>query len=390
MKYIFSLGRDNKLAKLELVSILHQADFKYSVISESEQFMLLDFQENINGEALVKRLAGTIRIAEVIDEVAGESSIDFAQTNLYLDQKINYAIFGYGKTAQILNTMDKKLKDFFRKFKIRAVEKGHAGDLPTPAEFSSWRLKEGLELICAESDGVIFIARSIAAPDWDAFQVKDEQRPARRFTHGTSFRLAQMMVNILDARLGAVVVDPFCGTGTFLIEGLSKGYEMIGIDNDPALISDAGKNLKWAKQKFNSRNNYELLCADSRSAEFKADGCVFEPYMGPFLKKLPNFEKAKEIMHDLEKFYLKIFDNLARNLANDAKIVCILPYLSSYDGKKVYLSEKFYSSLPFKHTDLKSAYGISMENPIEYTTPSGSRINRQVHIFQGISKDKIK
>lgn len=386
MKYLFALGRDAELAKLEIVSILRQTEFDYELTHEGGTYLIIDLKEKININALIDRLAGTVRIAEVIGEIKDVNDFNFEKSELYLPNKLNYIIQCMDNNSALEEILDSKFKTFCKKFRIKAVSKGGntSEGITSPAAYRSWRLDEGMELLCAQvnNQNIIYIAHSIASPDPDIFQVKDNDRPARKFTHGTSFRLAQIMVNILNTPFTGTVIDPFCGTGTFLIEGMIKGYNMIGIDIEQSLINAAEQNINWAKKKFHLQANCELICEDSTKVDFTADGCVFEPYMGEFLKKAPGIDKAKESMWKLEKFYSLIFANLAKHLTDNAQIVCILPYLATYDGKKVYLSNDFFAKLAFKHVNLEQKYGLKIHNPIEYFTPSGSLINRQVHIFQ--------
>lgn len=389
MKYLFALGRDTDLAKLEIISILKQTEFDYLLEAEGVNYLIVDLKEKINIDALMSRLAGTVRIAEVIGEVAKIDEFDFEKSDLYLPNKLNYLIYSLDGNADIEDELDLAFKQFCRQFKIRAVSKSNDKEIASPDSYRSWRLDEGMELLCAEirnqnGQNIIYIAHSITSPDPDIFQMKDNERSARKFTHGTSFRLAQMMVNILDTPFTETVVDPFCGTGTFLIEGMIKGYNMIGIDIEQSLINASEQNLNWARKKFHLQAECKLICGDSTKENFKADGCVFEPYMGEFLKKAPGVDKAKESMKKLENFYTSIFNNLAKNLKVGAIVVCILPYLTTYDGKKVYLSNEFFAHLPFKHSDLNKDFGLKIKNPIEYFTPSGSLINRQVHILEKI------
>ena len=54
-------------------------------------------------------------------------------------------------------------------------------------------------------------------------------------------RMVRALLNIFAPSDGALVVDPYCGSGTALLEGALLGYHCVGIDMDPicALISRA-------------------------------------------------------------------------------------------------------------------------------------------------------
>ena len=46
-------------------------------------------------------------------------------------------------------------------------------------------------------------------------------------------QIAKSLLNISGARLGARVLDPFCGSGTTLLEGMLNGFEAYGCDLNP-------------------------------------------------------------------------------------------------------------------------------------------------------------
>ncbi|KKQ34271.1 MAG: hypothetical protein US52_C0065G0006 [candidate division WS6 bacterium GW2011_GWA2_37_6] len=401
-KYIFVLGRDQNLAKLEIVSILKQAEFDYEIEIDGANYLVITFKDKLNVNALMQRLAGTVRIAEVFSEPEGvtlqnfdvDLDIDIDKLDIYFPNKFNYTVHSLDDDAKLESEVYQLFKAHFKKYKIKAIKKSFSFSRKIGEDFEFLLVRENdsnnadANTSANANAGKILLARSVAAPDPNIYMEKDNDRPARKFTHGTSFRLAQMMVNILDVPLGKTVIDPFCGTGTFIIEGLLKGYNMIGIDIEQPLIEASKQNLNWAKKRFGFEGKYELIQADSTEVKFNADGCVFEPYMGEFLKKLPNFEKAKKDIEKLEKFYAKFFRNLTKNLnsaseyKNNARIVCILPYYRTNDNRLVHLSDRFFTQLPFKHVDLEKEFGLNLLNPIEYFTPSGSMISRQLHIFE--------
>ena len=62
-----------------------------------------------------------------------------------------------------------------------------------------------------------------------------ERRPSKRpFFHPTAMmpKLARCMVNLARARPGELFLDPFCGTGSILIEAALIGCRVIGLDID--------------------------------------------------------------------------------------------------------------------------------------------------------------
>ncbi len=69
--------------------------------------------------------------------------------------------------------------------------------------------------------------------------------------HPTSLKpkLARLLINLSRAQKGKILLDPFCGTGSVLIEASIMECEAIGIDIDAKMISGSQTNLRFYKQK---------------------------------------------------------------------------------------------------------------------------------------------
>jgi len=191
------------------------------------------------------------------------------------------------------------------------------------------------------------------------------------------------MINILGLKKGKRILDPFCGFGNFLIEGLSKGYNVLGIDKEREKVISSKKNLAWAVSYFKYTNDFTVLHGDSSKLNFSVDGVVFEPYMGPFISKLPNFLRAKSIVDSLNKLYSDLFRNLYSNLKPKTRIVCILPELKTYDNQLLKVSDSVFLNNGFDYLDTsKITNQISIENPIFYAAANDSKINRYIYILE--------
>lgn len=72
------------------------------------------------------------------------------------------------------------------------------------------------------------------------------RRPSKRpFFHPTAIspKLARCMVNLARPKTGEIVLDPFCGTGSTLIEAGLIGCQVIGADIDSKMIKGSLMNL---------------------------------------------------------------------------------------------------------------------------------------------------
>jgi len=84
------------------------------------------------------------------------------------------------------------------------------------------------------------------------------------------------MVNLAHAKAESVLLDPFCGTGTSLIEATFIGCRAVGVDAQKRMILGTKKNLQ-----FYNISPEGLILADSRRIPlFKVDAIVTDPPYG--------------------------------------------------------------------------------------------------------------
>jgi tRNA (guanine10-N2)-dimethyltransferase len=88
--------------------------------------------------------------------------------------------------------------------------------------------------------------------------------PRRRaFFHPSAMpaKLARCMVNLAQPRTGELVMDPFCGTGSFLVEAGLMGCRVLGLDVKRGMVGGSLRNLS-----FYGLGAEGLAVADVRSA----------------------------------------------------------------------------------------------------------------------------
>ena len=80
-------------------------------------------------------------------------------------------------------------------------------------------------------------------------RVKNQVRPKKikKHPHELDWKLTRLMINLIGLKKGETVCDPFCGTGTTLLEAESMGIHAIGLDFDEKMCDIAKENLKANK-----------------------------------------------------------------------------------------------------------------------------------------------
>ena len=118
-----------------------------------------------------------------------------------------------------------------------------------------------------------------------------ERRPRKKpFFHPSAMnaKLARCMVNLAHAKTGAIVLDPFCGTGTTVLEASLIGCKAIGMDVQRRMAVGTRKNL----ESFNTSPE-AIMVADARKPPLThVDAVVTDPPYGKSATTLKSTTKA--------------------------------------------------------------------------------------------------
>lgn len=175
-----------------------------------------------------------------------------------------------------------------------------------------------------------WLGQTAAVSNPDTWVARDRQKPFADHKRGMlAPKVARMLVNLAVGQADTgVVFDPFCGTGTILLEARAMGYPVVGADADQKAIEGTRQNLEWQNQEdpATAAVAFQLMTADAASVKpsnpEEIKFVVTEPFLGrpkPMAEQLPNIIKG------LEKLYWGAFKNWSHWLENGTKIVIILP-----------------------------------------------------------------
>jgi len=123
-----------------------------------------------------------------------------------------------------------------------------------------------------------------------------ERRPRKKpFFHPSAMpaKLARCMINFAHAKAEKTLLDPFCGTGSTLIEAAYIGCDIFGVDAAKRMVLGCRKNLRF----FNI-NADGLFLADARKLPFfKVDCIVTDPPYGRSASTLKS--TTRELVHEV-------------------------------------------------------------------------------------------
>jgi len=352
--YFFILGRIPELSRFELIKFAQKILFqKFQVFAETREFVILETDEEISLEFWQKQLGGIVKCGEIINldcipqgDQMGNFLVDFfsSQKN---SQEIVFALSVYQD-----NTFDpsKKINFNFLKRLAMFVKKSLKSqgrrtsffispDLKTPTGtiLKGQVLIRGSEMIFFSYQNKTLLGATRYIQSIQEEAALDFDRPYHSMERGlTPPKLVKIMLNIAAFSFDSQLLDPFCGSGTFLCQAALMGYRhLIGSDLSPEAIEGAKKNFLWLQQKFQLSSDIDakFFSADAREIDKiissgTIDAIVSEPYLGPRRMLRGNEEMRNEI-DMISHLYLDFFLVAKKILRNNGRIVIVLPIFVS-------------------------------------------------------------
>lgn len=232
MKLLFFLsGEHETLPPAEVLAVLESKGIKYKVIESFEQALIADVGGDIVPDNIQHRLGMTHTICELLGSC--ENSADEI---LALAKRIEAVESSFAVRVR-------RIKKHGESLSAAALEREIGGVI---VENSSARvdLKNPKETIFGIISERFAIGRIIAKVD--RFQYEERRPHKRPYFHPGAIlpRVSRACVNLTRVRAGERFLDPFCGTGGFLIEAGLLGAEVHGCDIDAEAVHGCKKNLE--------------------------------------------------------------------------------------------------------------------------------------------------
>lgn len=345
--YLFALGRANQLCRAELEAVLTKERITFQIIFSSLEILHIATSQSLDDDYLIRTLGGTIKIAEVfgqgftVDRLASQLMEKSGQK-----ERITFGLSAYqGIGFNVLKQWNEEIKEKLEKdgLKARFI-------LPTEGTvLSSVVVKKQtvVEYLIVNELGRLIFAKTVAIQDFEDWNKRDFDRPAPDPKKGMlPPKVARMMMNIgilpiqdRNENVAAIldrkaILDPFCGVGTILAEGLTLGLNVIGSDQSYEAMEKTRKNLAWLTHEYKvSSMKYKVFQGDAthiseRLPRGSIDSIVTEPYLGPVVevgsRKL-EVGKIRNIILGLEKLYLGCFKDWFKILKPTGRVVIALP-----------------------------------------------------------------
>jgi tRNA G10 N-methylase Trm11 len=381
-KLAFVLGSNWLLSIAELLVYIQDRGLAGTLIDHSRHAAIIDVEQRINRDQVIdmqSALGGAYKIGKVIWEydidvplkaypaksVASKEDLKEIRKCPWLrivwpsakGKKIKFGISTYPvidgrfpidfkRFAQGMNDQVKKLliengarrADYFLYNKPdRRIEKRlNIALWPKTIARNALLSPPNAEILAVFSDRKLYIARTNIVYDSMLQQYRDESRPFTSAEISTSPKICRTLLNLAGARPRDKVLDPFCGTGTLLMEAALLDMKCIGVDIDGNQVQGARSNLKWLANDLGEKLDYNIIKGDSRNLssliKTQIDAIAFEPPLGPIYKNPPSMNEAAETIRSLTVLYREVLKEISTILRPDGRVAMTIPVINSVDG----------------------------------------------------------
>lgn len=334
MKYILQLGRLSDLCWYEAQQCFGP-DFVLERLEKNYVSVEVDAVETLS--AILDKTAGVVKAFTVLDQKSEKSEfLDEIVDNLVADHESDFSIFfqPHQNSLSQMKVVKGKLKDLG--LSGRYVESQTNG-----LSASILRHKRVNEYGVVQIGEITYLLKTCWTQNIDHWSIKDINKPNRDPDKGMlPPKLARMMVNFLSPELKSLgkkrLYDPFCGTGTILIEAAELDWEVIGSDLSQDSVNKSGENLHWFTQYKQIQPTYALFSSDATNVSAsdlkgKVNAIVTEPFLG---KQQPKPAQLPNIFKGLEKLYLGSLKRWTQVLEDGGEVVIVTPLV--VDGEKTY------------------------------------------------------
>jgi len=149
-----------------------------------------------------------------------------------------------------------------------------------------------------------------------------------------------MLVNMTMLNEGQRLLDPFCGTGTILMEAAVLNIDVMGFDKDSQKIKGTAQNINWLRNtgRISKNVHAKLQRRDARELRFpdgeSIDAIATEPILLPTLGRFPSEEEAKDLLLNSFKTYREFLGAAEHVLKKNGMIALVIPYIRLSTRKK--------------------------------------------------------
>lgn len=341
----------------------------------------LELENDAAARDLMNTAGGLVKIYKHLEVISAENKEAItgaivSHLRASDENKVTFGLSTINISSDIIDTAEVKLALKQANIPSRYVD----SEAPYGVAVAVMLKGKARELVILKTPTEVVLAETIAVQDINDWTNRDRSKPYFDRKKGMLHpKVARIMVNIGLGLLppatnteSVTLYDPFCGTGTILMETMVRGVNVYGSDLDTVAVRGSRENIEWLKQAYDLTQTFQVVQRDVAqrfTVKNKTDLIVTEPFLG---KPTPHEHELPNIFRGLERLYLGAFKNWTHILRDGAPVVIVFPLVETANHR--YSLE----SLIDKLNDLGYT---SVSQPIVYRRPQAIT-QRQIQFFR--------
>lgn len=332
---------------------------------------------------IIAELSGVHKCAPltaVLDSTSADQGKLIGLMTSFLEDKSNVSLSGYDVGEDDYEDLVRSMLDGLRDAGLRKVRLLR----PKGNELLSERVlaREAFDVIAFPYHGGFALGPTAWVPDSASMRQRGTRKPIPHSDIALSPRLARTLVNLAGLRPGQTVLDPFCGSGTILIEAYGKSLRCLGLDSRASRVQEARENLRWSVGGVTDRG-FDIRKGDARELSrmlrgTKVDAVVTEPLLLPRLDARPKTATAQALAEESAVVYNDALASMAESIHSEGRIVVVVPVVQTMDGDEVTLT------LDGRKLGLRlyQPGPVGFDYPVRLSFESTRWVRRAVYVFE--------
>jgi len=331
----------------------------------------------------VAELSGTHKCAPVTSVLDSPSADMTGLTGFvasFLEDKSNVSLSGYEIGEEDYEDLVRSMLDGIREAGLKKVRLLR----PEGNELLSERVltREALDVVAFPYHDGFALGPTAWVPDSAAMRQRGTRKPSPRSDISLSPRLARTLVNLAGLKPGQTLLDPFCGSGTILVEAYAKSLRCLGVDSRASRVQEARENIQWSMGGVIDRG-YDIRKGDARDLPrmlrgTKVDAIVTEPLLLPQLHARPKTSTAQEMIGESARVYNDALASMAESIHSEGRIVVVVPVIQTMEGDEVTLTLEGRKL----GLGLYQPGPVGFEYPVRLSFESTRWVRRAVYVFE--------
>lgn len=360
MTTAFLLGSTPHLSLAELESVFYGNSFEKdgSIVYSNTSFHQV--------KESFPHLGGSVRAFEILEDDLQIFDIlpaikSYISNHAENGKKMKLAFFAQHPAFAKRNFMKwmQEIKSFSKtkNISLRVANRGDQ-NLDCNAVDKEKLLQDGnAEFAIAEKNEKFVLMRTIAVQEVWKFITRDIKKPVRDMQVGMMPpKLARMMINLARTNgvLPSSLYDPFCGTGTVLIEAMDLKIPVMGSDLSEKMVEASTANTSWFSSvvqveapKVFQKDATERCSYSQLSLFLPHTTVVSEGYLGHIYSTPLTDDQIKKEVSLLLPLYTKFLQSMTINTALST-FVFGFPFWKTQKGKYSLFAQLFENTPEWK------------------------------------------